>query len=71
MFGIIQNGNLIKSELQIEGYKPIEYQPIPVDFNQATQYAVQTEPIDQGDKIFIGVEVHDLPLENVNDDLLN
>ncbi len=40
--------------------KPIMYAPIP-EFDQETQYVVQTEPVDMGDYIEIGVEVRDLP----------
>jgi len=40
--------------------KPIIYAEIP-DFNQETQYVVQTEPVDKGDYIDVGVEVRDLP----------
>lgn len=40
--------------------KPIVYAEIP-DFNQETQAVFQTEPVDMGDHIFVGVEVRDLP----------
>lgn len=40
--------------------KPIIYAPIP-DFDQETQAVYQTEPVDKGDHIEIGVEVRDLP----------
>lgn len=40
--------------------KPIIYAPIP-DFDQETQAVYQTEPVDRGDHIEIGVEVRDLP----------
>lgn len=40
--------------------KPIIYAPIP-DFDQETQAVYQTEPVDRGDHIGIGVEVRDLP----------
>jgi hypothetical protein len=40
--------------------KPVIYAEIP-DFNQETQAVFQTEPVDMGDHIFIGVEVRDFP----------
>lgn len=40
--------------------KQIVYAPIP-DFDQETQYVVQTEPVDMDDYIEVGVEVRDLP----------
>jgi len=40
--------------------KPIIYAPIP-DFDQETQAVFQTEPVDRGEYIEIGVEVQDLP----------
>lgn len=40
--------------------KPIIYAEIP-EFDQETQAVFQTEPVDMGDHIFIGVEVRDLP----------
>lgn len=40
--------------------KPTVYAEIP-DFDQTTQAVYQTEPVDMGDYIYIGVEVRDLP----------
>lgn len=40
--------------------KPIVYAEIP-QFDQMTQAVYQTEPVDMGDYIYIGVEVMDLP----------
>jgi hypothetical protein len=40
--------------------KPIVYAEIP-DFDQATQAVYQTEPVDMGEYIYVGVEVRDLP----------
>jgi len=39
--------------------KPIMYAPIP-EFDQETQYVVQTEPVDMGEYVEVGVEVRDL-----------
>ena len=46
--------------------KPIIYAEIP-EFNQETQAVFQTEPVDMGDYIFIGVEVRDLPPDEEGD----
>lgn len=61
-YGMLVDGKLLKSESQLEGYKPIVYAPIPL-FDQLTQYVVQTDPIDNGDHIFVGVEVKDMQLD--------
>lgn len=46
-----------------EGYKPIEYAPIPLDFDQTAQYVMQAAPIDKEDHIYVGVEVYNLELD--------
>ncbi len=46
--------------------KPIIYAEIS-EFNQETQAVFQTEPVDMGDYIFIGVEVRDLPPDEEGD----
>jgi len=43
--------------------KPIVYAPIP-EFDQETQAVFQTEPVDMGDHIFVGVEVRDVPRDD-------
>ena len=40
--------------------KPMVYAPIP-EFDQATQAVFQTEAVDMGDHIFVGVVVVELP----------
>ena len=40
--------------------KPIIYAEIP-EFNQSTQYIIQLEPVEQGDCIYYGVEIKELP----------
>jgi len=37
--------------------KPIIYSEI-IPFDQETQYVKQSEPVDMGDYIFVGLEVH-------------
>ena len=38
------------------------YAPIPGTFDQATQYVVQLEPVENTDHIFVGVEVKTLEI---------
>jgi hypothetical protein len=42
---------------------PNVYAPIP-DFDQETQMVIQLAPVDEGDYIYYGVEVVDLPPQN-------
>jgi hypothetical protein len=56
LYGIIIDGKLETSSGQLEGYKPVVYGAIP-DFDQETQYVVQSEPINRGDDIYLGVEI--------------
>jgi len=47
--------------------KPIIYSEI-IPFDQETQYVKQSEPVDMGDYIFVGLEVHGVMLdENENE----
>ncbi|TCP32191.1 hypothetical protein EV207_101169 [Scopulibacillus darangshiensis] len=61
-YGIIKNGDLLLSSRQLNGYKPVEYAEIPADFDQLTQYITQATPLDKGDVIFVGVEIHQLEI---------
>lgn len=60
-YGIIVEGQLTVSYEQKEGYKPIEYAPVPV-FDQMTQYVIQKQPIEFENKIYIGVEVKSIEI---------
>lgn len=60
-YGIIQDKKLILSDECQEGYRPVEFAEIPSDFDQQTQAVFQTEPVDMGDYIFVGVEIRALP----------
>ena len=55
-YGIITNKKLIVSDIQHDGYKPVAYADIP-EFDQCTQGVFQTEPVDKGEWIEMGVEV--------------
>jgi hypothetical protein len=63
-YGAIKNGELLVSNNLLQGYKPIEYEKIPKVFDQVTQYITQSEPIDRDDRIYIGIEMHELDLED-------
>lgn len=41
--------------------KPYVYAPVP-EFDQQTQYVAQSEPVDMGDHVFVGVVVKELDL---------
>ena len=56
LYGAIINGEFEASQEQLEGYKPVVFQEIPV-FDQATQYVEQKDPIDREDDIYFGVSV--------------
>lgn len=62
-YGIIQNGQLLINEKQLEGYKPIIYLEVPT-FDESTQYVKQGEPVEYDDIIEIGVEICLLELED-------
>ena len=60
---INEAGELVTSERRVlDKYKPVEYAPIP-DFDQQTQYVIQTEPVDMGEYIYHGVEVRDMAID--------
>ncbi len=61
MYGIIQNGILQLNSAKLAGYKPVEYASIP-GFDQSKQYIVQSAPVDQGDKIIVGIEIRELEI---------
>lgn len=60
-YGIILNGKLLLSDEPLDNYKPVQYAPIPDSFDQATQYVIQADPVDNGDIISMGIEVKELP----------
>lgn len=63
-YGLLKNGELLISDNILPNYKPIEYGEIPKDFNQETHYITQKLPSDEGDYIFIGVDIHELILDD-------
>ena len=59
--GIIKDGNLLLSSKKLDGYKPVQYAEIP-DFDQSTNYVVQSVPVDNADHIFVDVEIRKLEI---------
>lgn len=57
--GLLKNGELLIVPPGTPGAKPIIYEAIP-DFDQETQAVYQTEPVDMGDHIYVGVEIRDV-----------
>lgn len=60
-YGRMAGDRLELSSTQLDGFKPVVYAEIPADFDQTTQYVTQVAPVDKGDSIFVGIEVHELP----------
>jgi len=60
LYGKIVGGELVTSEVMLNGYKLIEYAPIP-EFDQETKYIVQELPADAGDYIECGIRIEDMP----------
>jgi hypothetical protein len=56
LYGIIIDGKLRTDSALFEDYKPIIYAEIP-DFDEKTQYLIQSEPLDRGTDIYLGIEV--------------
>jgi len=66
-YGKLINGELLTSDHLHLDYKPIEYEALPTDFNQELHYAVQQPPVDYDDYIYLGLEVKELQLDDVED----
>lgn len=62
-YGIIQDGQLVRVNPGYPGAKPVVYEDVPM-FDQETQYVVQSPPVDLGDRIYLGVEVRNLELDD-------
>jgi hypothetical protein len=67
-FGIIENGKL---KIVKQGYpnaKPIVYAEIP-EYDQETQAVFELPPVDNGDHIFVGLEVREVPRDDVDGEM--
>jgi hypothetical protein len=60
-YGMFKDGQLVTSDEQLEGYKPIVYAGVP-EFDQSTQYVAEGEILELDDHIEIGVKILDLDL---------
>lgn len=54
---------MLLSYTQISGYKEVVYEDIPKDFDESTQYITQKKPDEKEDHIFIGIEIHELEVD--------
>ncbi len=66
--GIIENGKL---KIVKQGYpnaKPIVYAEIP-EYDQETQAVFELPPVDDGDHIFVGLEVREVPRDDVDGEM--
>lgn len=59
-YGKLINGELLTSDHLHLDYKPIEYEKIPEGFNQETHFITQGEAVDEGDYIFVKIEIDEL-----------
>ena len=67
--GIIENGKL---KIVKQGYpnaKPIVYAEIP-EYDQETQAVFELPPVDNGDHIFVGLKVVEVPKDDVDNEML-
>jgi hypothetical protein len=67
--GIIENGKL---KIVKQGYpnaKPVVYAEIP-EYDQETQAVFELPPVDNGDHIFVGLKVVDVPKDDAEDEML-
>lgn len=55
-YGKIIDGALVRSFVQLSGFKPIRYEAIPADFDQQTQYIYQLAPVETSTEIYLGVQ---------------
>ncbi|MBB6446443.1 hypothetical protein [Bacillus benzoevorans] len=62
-YGIIQNGELVLSDVQSDGYKPIVYSDIP-EFDQVSQYIQQGNTTELNDHIEVGYEIKELEVQD-------
>lgn len=64
-YGIIRDGKLLLVPEGTPNAKPVVFAEIP-EFDQEKQAVFQLPPADVGSHIFVGVEVRDLPPEDVD-----
>ena len=62
---MIKNEELILSDTMHQDYKKVVYEEVPENFNQEASYIIQKNPIDDGDCIFIGLDILELTEGNL------
>ena len=62
---MIKNEELILSDTMHQDYKKVVYEEIPENFNQEANYIIQQNHIDDGDCIFVGVDILELNEDNL------
>lgn len=67
--GIIENGKLNIVKKGAPSAKPIVYAEIP-KYDQETQAVFELPPVDNGDHIFVDLEVREVPKDDVDDEML-
>jgi hypothetical protein len=68
-FGIIENGKLKLVRQGTPKSKPVVYAEIP-EYDQETQAVFELPPVDNGDHIFVGLEVREVPRDDAEDEML-
>lgn len=61
---IKEDGSLSQSSKPLDGYKLLRHEKIPESFNQESEYVIQCDPVEKDDYIFIGIEIHELEIED-------
>lgn len=46
----------------------MKYAEIPEEFNQNTHFIKQSDPEEKKDEIFVGIEIHELEIDEETDD---
>jgi hypothetical protein len=62
-YGLIAGGDMLLSDVPLDGYKPITYATVPV-YDQETQYVIQLQPVERESGIYVGAaDLHFAPTE--------
>ncbi len=67
--GIIENGKLKIVKKGAPNAKPVVYAEIP-EYDQETQAVFELPPVDNGDHIFVGLKVVEVPKDDVDNEML-
>lgn len=61
LYGKITDGKLVIGIDAASGFKPLVFADTPKNFDQETQYITQSDPVENDDHIFLGVDINILP----------